>query len=247
MSPGIDEDDYDSERDILILEELLDNYSLSLPVIESYHFDIPSFSRPPAKPPNGNTGILNIKMIGDISDQKPFAKCPMMIHGKNIPILDVPLFHFYPLDQFKYEGNRVKLSDLKKALRGRHPMLILVQYSWKFEDSCQRILSSKSPFPQLQLGIKFRLGKGSYVLLKVSPWKRVVRFGKRGKLDTRYVGPFKVLERIRDVAYKLDFPEELSRVHNMFYVSNLKKCHANEPLAVPLNGLHFDDKLHFVE
>nr|GEX09978.1 reverse transcriptase domain-containing protein [Tanacetum cinerariifolium] len=59
--------------------------------------------------------------------------------------------------------------------------------------------------------------------------------------------PFKVLERIRDVAYKLDLPEELSRVHNTFHVSNLKKCHADEPLAVPLDGLHFDDKLHFVE
>nr|GFA47865.1 hypothetical protein [Tanacetum cinerariifolium] len=70
MPPSIEEDDDDSERDILILEELLDNYSLSLPVNESFNFDIPSFSRPPAKPPDGNTGILNIKMMGDISDQK---------------------------------------------------------------------------------------------------------------------------------------------------------------------------------
>nr|GEU56102.1 reverse transcriptase domain-containing protein [Tanacetum cinerariifolium] len=126
MPPGIEEDDYDSERDILILEELHGNYSLSLPVMESYHFDIPSFSRPPAKPPNGNTGILNIKMMGDNYEEKvpipgltitrasnqekspdllshqgleifqPSVKCPMMINGKNIPILDVPLFHFYP-------------------------------------------------------------------------------------------------------------------------------------------------------
>nr|GFB21015.1 putative reverse transcriptase domain-containing protein [Tanacetum cinerariifolium] len=88
---------------------------------------------------------------------------------------------------------------------------------------------------------------GDTVMLKVSPWKGVVRFGKRGKLNPRYVGPFKVLERIGDVAYKLDLPEELSRVHNTFHVSNLKKCHADEPLAVPLDGLHFDEKLHFVE
>nr|GEY86003.1 hypothetical protein [Tanacetum cinerariifolium] len=97
MPLGIEEDDYDSERDILILEELLDNYSLLLHVNESYHFDIPSFSRPHAKPTDGNTGILNIKMMGDNSEQKPSAKCPMMIHGKNIPFLDVLLFHFYPL------------------------------------------------------------------------------------------------------------------------------------------------------
>nr|GEY54472.1 putative reverse transcriptase domain-containing protein [Tanacetum cinerariifolium] len=88
---------------------------------------------------------------------------------------------------------------------------------------------------------------GDKVMLKVSPWKGVVRFGKRGKLNPRYVGPFKVLEEIRRVAYKLELPKELSIVHNTFYVSNLKKYHADEPLAVPLDGLHFDDKLHFVE
>ncbi|GJT26580.1 putative reverse transcriptase domain-containing protein, partial [Tanacetum coccineum] len=85
------------------------------------------------------------------------------------------------------------------------------------------------------------------VMLKVSPWKGVVRFGKQGNLNPRYVGPFKVLEKVRSVAYKLELPEELSRVHNTFHVSNLKKCHADEPLAVPLDGLHFDDKLQFVE
>nr|GFB57717.1 putative reverse transcriptase domain-containing protein [Tanacetum cinerariifolium] len=73
-----------------------------------------------------------------------------------------------------------------------------------------------------------------------------IDFGKE-KLNPRYVGPFKVLERVGDVAYKLDLPEELSRVHNTFHVSNIKKCHADEPLAVSLDGLHFDDKLHFVE
>nr|GFB71794.1 putative reverse transcriptase domain, ribonuclease H-like domain, aspartic peptidase domain protein [Tanacetum cinerariifolium] len=88
---------------------------------------------------------------------------------------------------------------------------------------------------------------GDKVMLKVSPWKGVVRFGKRGKLNPMYIGRFKVLERVRDVAYKLDLPEELSRVHNTFHVSNLKKCHVDEPLAIPLDGLHFDDKLHFFE
>ncbi|GKE16343.1 putative reverse transcriptase domain-containing protein [Tanacetum coccineum] len=62
-----------------------------------------------------------------------------------------------------------------------------------------------------------------------------------------YVGPFKVLEKVGSVSYKLELPQELSRVHNTFHVSNLKKCYSDEPLAVPLEGLHVDDKLHFME
>ncbi|GJT79299.1 hypothetical protein Tco_1053641, partial [Tanacetum coccineum] len=85
------------------------------------------------------------------------------------------------------------------------------------------------------------------VMLKVSPWKGVVHFGKRGKLNPRYVGPFKVLERVGSIAYKFELPQELSRVHNTFHVSNLKKCYSDEPLAVPLEGLHIDDKLQFME
>ncbi|GJR50281.1 putative reverse transcriptase domain-containing protein [Tanacetum coccineum] len=88
---------------------------------------------------------------------------------------------------------------------------------------------------------------GDKVMLKVSPWKGVVRFGKRGKLNLRYFGPFKVLEKVGEVAYKLELSEELSRVYNTFHVSNLKKCYADEPLAIPLDGLHFDDKLRFIE
>ncbi|GJR52364.1 hypothetical protein Tco_1402885 [Tanacetum coccineum] len=88
---------------------------------------------------------------------------------------------------------------------------------------------------------------GDKVMLKVSPWNGVVHFGKQGKLNPRYVGPFKVIERVGSAAYKLELPKDLSRVHNTFHVSNLKKCYADKPLVVPLDGLHFDDKHQFVE
>ncbi|GJY04770.1 putative reverse transcriptase domain-containing protein [Tanacetum coccineum] len=88
---------------------------------------------------------------------------------------------------------------------------------------------------------------GDRVMLKVSPWKGVVHFGKWGKLNPSYIGPFKVLEKVIAFAYKLELPQELSRIHNTFHVSNLKKYYADEPLAVLLDGLHIDDKLHFVE
>ncbi|GKB09234.1 putative reverse transcriptase domain-containing protein, partial [Tanacetum coccineum] len=85
------------------------------------------------------------------------------------------------------------------------------------------------------------------VMLKVSPWKGVIRFGKRGKLNLRYVRPFKVLAKVGKVAYRLELPQELSRVHHTFHVSNLKKCYADQPLVMPLEGIHVDDKLQFVE
>ncbi|GJR85316.1 putative reverse transcriptase domain-containing protein [Tanacetum coccineum] len=88
---------------------------------------------------------------------------------------------------------------------------------------------------------------GDYALLKVSPWKCVVRFGKKGKLTPRFVGHFKIIKKVGPVAYRLDLPEELNGVHDTFYVSNLKKCLANPTLQVPLDEIRVDDKLNFVE
>nr|GEV89153.1 putative reverse transcriptase domain-containing protein [Tanacetum cinerariifolium] len=88
---------------------------------------------------------------------------------------------------------------------------------------------------------------GDQVMLKVSPWKGVVRFGKREKLNPRYIGPFKVLAKVGTVAYRLKVPEQLSRVHSTFHVSNLKKCLSDKPLAISLDEVHIDDKLRFVE
>nr|GEW39712.1 hypothetical protein [Tanacetum cinerariifolium] len=114
MPPGIEEDDDDSERDIPILEELLDNYSLSLLTNESYHFDIPySFTLSSSCKTTRCltiTRILNQEKSPDLLSHmgfeafQPSAEYPMIINEKNTPVLDVTLFHFYPLDQFEYGG-----------------------------------------------------------------------------------------------------------------------------------------------
>ncbi|GJX24344.1 putative reverse transcriptase domain-containing protein [Tanacetum coccineum] len=98
--------------------------------------------------------------------------------------------------------------------------------------------------PQRRKPLEFSVG--DYVLLKVSPWKGVVRFRKKGKLALRFAGPFEIIEKVGPVAYMLDFPEELDGVHDTFHVSNLKKCLANPTLQVPLDEIRVDDKLNFM-
>ncbi|GJZ09395.1 putative reverse transcriptase domain-containing protein [Tanacetum coccineum] len=88
---------------------------------------------------------------------------------------------------------------------------------------------------------------GDYVLLRVSPWKGVVHFKKKGKLAPRFVGPFEIIKKIGLVAYRLDLPEELDGVHDTFHVSNLKKCLADPTLQVPLEEIQVDAKMNFVE
>ncbi|GKE26237.1 putative reverse transcriptase domain-containing protein [Tanacetum coccineum] len=86
-----------------------------------------------------------------------------------------------------------------------------------------------------------------HMLQKVSPWKGVVHFGKKGKLAPRYVGPFEILERIGHIAYRLRLSEELSGVHDTFHMSNLKKFLADASLHVPLDEIKVDKTLHFVK
>nr|GEW78683.1 putative reverse transcriptase domain-containing protein [Tanacetum cinerariifolium] len=88
---------------------------------------------------------------------------------------------------------------------------------------------------------------GDKVMSKVSPWRGVIRFGKRGKLSLRFIGPFEVIERIRPVAYKLELPDKLRRIHDTFHVSNHKKCFVNDDVVILLDEVQLDDKLHFVE
>ncbi|GJS90217.1 hypothetical protein Tco_0772853 [Tanacetum coccineum] len=103
----------------------------------------------------------------------------------------------------------------------------------------------KSYADQRRRPLEFEVG--DKVMLKVAPWKGVVRFGKRGKLNPRYNGPFRIIERIDPVAYRLELPQELSRVHNVFHVCNLKKCLSDDTLVIPLEEIQLDDKLNFVK
>nr|GFA42808.1 putative reverse transcriptase domain-containing protein [Tanacetum cinerariifolium] len=168
---------------------------------------------------------------------------------------------YHPETDGQSERTIQTLEDMLRACaidfeKGRVNHLPLVEFSY---DNSYHASIKAAPFEALY-GRKFQIKQGmqaardrqkSYadlkrkamefhvgdkVMLKISPWKGVVHFDKRGKLNPRYVGPFKVLESIGDVAYKLDLPKELSRVHNTFHMSNLKECHADEPLAILLDG-----------
>nr|GEY63166.1 putative reverse transcriptase domain-containing protein [Tanacetum cinerariifolium] len=105
---------------------------------------------------------------------------------------------------------------------------------------CQKIYADKRRKP-----LEFSVG--DCVLLKVSPWKGVVRFGKKGKLAPRFVGPFEIIEKVGHVACRLDLPMELNGVHDTFHVSNLKKCLVDPTLQVPLDEIRVDAKLNFLE
>ncbi|KAJ9561583.1 hypothetical protein OSB04_006743 [Centaurea solstitialis] len=87
----------------------------------------------------------------------------------------------------------------------------------------------------------FEFSVGDDVLLKVSPWKGVIRFRKRGKLGPRFIGPFKVIARVGKVAYRLELPPEHSQIHNTFHVSQLRKCLADESGHIPIDDIQVDE------
>ncbi|GKE89134.1 putative reverse transcriptase domain-containing protein [Tanacetum coccineum] len=147
------------------------------------------------------------------------------------------------------------LEDMLRACvmdfgKGWDRHLPLIEFSY---NNCYHMSIKAAPFEALYghkcrfpiCWAKFQVG--DKVMLKVSHCKGLICFGKRGKLNPRYIGPFKILAKVRTVAYQLELPEQLSRVHSTFHVSNLKKCLIDEPLAILLDEIYVDDKLNFIE
>ncbi|GJX37418.1 putative reverse transcriptase domain-containing protein [Tanacetum coccineum] len=139
-----------------------------------------------------------------------------------------------PLVEFSYNNSyhtSIKAAPFE-ALYGRYRIQAARDRQKSYADVRQKTL-------EFQVGDK--------VMLKVSPWKGVIHFGKQGKLNLCYIGPFKIIAKVGTVAYRIELLEQLSRVRSTFHVSNLKKCLSDETLAIPLDEIQINDKLQFTE
>ncbi|GJY61064.1 putative reverse transcriptase domain-containing protein [Tanacetum coccineum] len=148
---------------------------------------------------------------------------------------------------------RACVIDFENGWDGHLPLLtspeIIYETTKKIIQIKKRIQAArdrqKSYADRRRKPLEFQVG--DKVMLKVLPWKGVISFGKRGKLNPRYIETFKILAKVGTVAYRLELPEQLSRVHSTFHVSNLKKCFSDEPLAIPLDEIQIDDNLNFIK
>nr|GEV49135.1 putative reverse transcriptase domain-containing protein [Tanacetum cinerariifolium] len=146
--------------------------------------------------------------------------------------------HFLPMHE-DFKMDRLARLYLKEIVARRGPELV--------QETTKKILQIKDRLKAVRDRQKSYTDKkrkplefsvGNYVLLKVSPWKGVVRFKKKEKLAPRFLGHFEIIEKVGPVAYWLDFPEEFNGVNDTFYVSNLKKCLADPTLQFTW-GLRF--------
>nr|GFB66451.1 putative reverse transcriptase domain-containing protein [Tanacetum cinerariifolium] len=150
---------------------------------------------------------------------------------------------YHPQTDGQSERTIQTLEDMLRAVRCASFEALLVESA--VLQLCGMRLRKKSYADKRRKPLAFSVGE--YVLLKVSPWKGVVRFRKKGKFAPRFVGPFEIIEKVGPVAYRLDLPKELNGVHDTFHVSNLKKCLVDPTLQVPLDEIRVDAKLNFVE
>nr|GEU99327.1 putative reverse transcriptase domain-containing protein [Tanacetum cinerariifolium] len=118
----------------------------------------------------------------------------------------------------------------------------IVQIKSRIQAACDR---QKSYADVRRKPLEFQVG--DKIMLKVSPWKGVIRFGKQEKPNPHYIRPFKIIAKVGTIAYRIELPEQLSRVHSTLHVSNLKKCLADELLDIPLDEIQIDKKLYFIE
>nr|GEV20161.1 putative reverse transcriptase domain-containing protein [Tanacetum cinerariifolium] len=195
------------------------------------------------------SGLLETDLIEKLA--RLYLKEVVMRHGIPVSIID-PRFtsNFWKAFQ-KAMGTRLDMTSTayhpETNGKKRRNHLDIGRYVTRLRDRLWKWLGKTltSYADVRRKPLEFQVG--DRVMLKVSPCKGVVRFGRRGKLNPRYIGPFKVLAKVGTVAYRLELPEQLSRVHSTFHVSNLKKCLSDEPLAISLDEVHIDDKLRFIE
>ncbi|GJY31379.1 putative reverse transcriptase domain-containing protein [Tanacetum coccineum] len=167
----------------------------------------------------------------------------IMMHGLTSRLSLANLFQnslrmsTYPIAEFSYNNSYHTMHSLCTETTDK---VVVIKENLKAARDCKKSYANNRRKP-----LEFEVG--DRVMLKVSPWKGVVCFGKKGKLAPRYVGPFEILKRIGPIAYRLRLSEELSGVHDTFHVSNLKKCLADASLHVPLDEIKVDQTLRFVE
>ncbi|KAI3788300.1 hypothetical protein L2E82_01060 [Cichorium intybus] len=137
------------------------------------------------------------------------------------------------------EAGEAKLTG-PEIVRMTNEKIGVIQANMKAAQDRQRSYSNLKKRP-------YDLKEGDLVMIKVSPWKGVIRFGKRGKLSPRYIGPFKILKRIGLQAFKLELPQELRRIHDTFHVCYLKKYFGKKELTIPLEELRVETPNRLVE